>query len=91
MGGTLVGLRRKANAVAGRDLLTLDLDAIQPGESQGTLRALHALPCAFACYSTRKHSEAGPRLRVIFPLSRTITADEYEPAGAQDGGAHRYR
>ena len=30
-------------------------------------------------YSTRKHQPAAPRLRVLFPLDRTVTADEYEP------------
>jgi len=30
-------------------------------------------------YSTRKHSPAGPRLRILLPLDRTASADEYEP------------
>lgn len=35
--------------------------------------------CAYATYSTRKHSENTPRLRLLVPLNRTISADEYEP------------
>lgn len=35
--------------------------------------------CGYVVYSTRKHSEATPRLRVILPLDRTATSDEYEP------------
>ena len=77
--GSLQGSRRKANAVTGRDVLTLDLDNIPAGGTQETLRRMDGLGCAYAVYSTRKHSEAGPRLRVLLPLDRTCTADEYEP------------
>ena len=77
--GSLAGSRRKASAVTGRDVLTLDLDNIQPGGTQGALRRIDALGCAYAVYSTRKHEEAKPRLRVLVPLNRTATVDEYEP------------
>ncbi|MBP3038078.1 virulence-associated protein E [Bacillaceae bacterium Marseille-Q3522] len=79
VGGTLAGNRRKANAVTGRDLVTLDLDNISAGGTQDVLRRLEGLGCAFVVYSTRKHEEGKPRLRVLAPLSRTATADEYEP------------
>lgn len=77
--GTLTGGRRKTVAVSGRDVLTLDLDNIQPGATQDTLLRLEALGCAYAVYSTRKHDPSRPRLRVLVPLNRTATADEYEP------------
>jgi predicted P-loop ATPase len=77
--GTLAGNRRKASAVTGRDVITLDLDNIPPGGTADALRRLDALGCAYAVYSTRKHEEAKPRLRVLVPLNRTATADEYEP------------
>ncbi len=79
VGGSLAGNRRKPSAVTGRDILTLDLDNIQPGGTQDVLRRIGALGCAYAVYSTRKHEEAKPRLRVLVPLNRTVTADEYEP------------
>ncbi len=79
VGGTLAGSRRKANAVTGRDLLALDLDAIPAGGTVDVLRRLEGLGCGYAAYSTRKHAEHSPRLRVLAPLSRTATADEYEP------------
>lgn len=79
VGGRLKGGRRKANTVEGRDVITLDLDNIQPGGTADTLRRIDALGCGYAVYSTRKHEEARPRLRILFPLSRTATADEYEP------------
>lgn len=83
VGGFVAGLlsdsRRKATSVAGRDVITLDLDNIQPGGTQDTLRRVEALGCAYAVYSTQKHEEVKPRLRVLVPLNRTTTADEYEP------------
>jgi predicted P-loop ATPase len=79
VGGTLADNRRKAANVTGRDLITLDLDNIPAGGTQDILRRLEGLGCAYVTYSTRKHEEARPRLRVIVPLSRTATADEYEP------------
>ncbi|WP_068786636.1 virulence-associated E family protein [Paenibacillus phocaensis] len=77
--GALAGGRRKAGAVTGRDVITLDLDNIPAGGTADVLRRLDGLGCAYAVYSTRKHEEAKPRLRVLVPLDRTVTADEYEP------------
>lgn len=79
VGGILKDNRRKAANVIGRDIITLDLDNIPAGETENTLRKIHGLNCAYAVYSTRKHEPARPRLRVIFPLDRTVSADEYEP------------
>lgn len=77
--GVLQGNRRKAGKILSRDLLTLDLDNIPAGGTQDTLRRIDALGCAYAVYSTRKHEEARPRLRILIPMDRTVTADEYEP------------
>lgn len=77
--GTLAGGRRKVGCVTGRDVLTLDLDNIPAGGTADVLRRLDGLGCAYAVYSTRKHAEGKPRLRVLVPLNRTVTADEYEP------------
>lgn len=79
MGGTLNGPRRKAAAVTGRDLVTLDFDSIPTGQTEALLQKVHALGCAYAVYSTAKHCPNNPRLRVIVPLDRTVTPDEYEP------------
>ncbi|MCF8566891.1 virulence-associated E family protein [Alicyclobacillus tolerans] len=79
VGGALAGNRRKAGNVLGRDIVTLDLDNISAGGTADVLRRLDGLGCAYAVYSTRKHEEAKPRLRVILPTNRTVTADEYEP------------
>lgn len=80
VGGTFLGGRRKPECAEGRDLLTLDLDNIPAGQTEDVLRRVHGLGCAAAVYSTRKHAGYAPRLRVIIPLDRPATADEYEPA-----------
>lgn len=80
VGGTFHGDRRKAAYVSGRDLLTLDMDNIPAGQAQDILKRVGGLGCAAAVYSTRKHAEYAPRLRVIIPLDKTCSADQYEPA-----------
>lgn len=77
--GSLNGTRRKAGAVAGRDVLTLDLDNIPTGGTDDVVRRVEALGCGYCIYSTRKHRADAPRLRVLLPLDRTCSADEYEP------------
>ena len=77
--GTLDGPRRKAGAVTGRDLITLDMDNIAAGGTADVLRRLEGLGCGYCVYSTRKHTPSAPRLRALLPLDRTCTADEYEP------------
>ena len=80
VGGTFTGNRRKAANVEGRDLITLDMDNIPAGQTEDILKRVGGLGCAAAVYSTRKHAGYAPRLRVIVPLDRTATSDEYEPA-----------
>ena len=80
VGGTFFHDIRKAAYASGRDLVTLDMDQIPPGQTEEGLRRIRAMGCAAAVYSTRKHSGYAPRLRLVVPLDRTATADEYEPA-----------
>ena len=75
--GALTGERRKAGCVAGRDVITLDLDNIPSGGTEDVLRRIAGLGCGYCIYSTRKHEPAKPRLQVLAPLARTCTADEY--------------
>lgn len=77
--GSLSGTRRKAGAVTGRDLITLDFDNIPPGGTEDVMRRVEGLGCGYCIYSTRKHAPANPRLRILLPFDRTATADEYEP------------
>ncbi len=79
VGGTLNGSRRTAQSVTGRDIVTLDLDSVPAGETDSILRRIDGLGCGYCVYSTRKHCDAAPRLRVLVPLDHTCTNDEYEP------------
>lgn len=80
VGGTFINDRRKSSYVQGRDILTLDMDNIPAGQTDEILKRVSGLGCAAAVYSTRKHTGYAPRLRVLIPLDRTATSDEYEPA-----------
>ncbi|MDF2902390.1 MAG: hypothetical protein K0S25_28 [Bacillus sp. (in: firmicutes)] len=75
VGGSLKGGRRKTEAVAWRQLLTLDADFVK-----GDLWSSVEMMFDFAClaYSTHKHHPENPRLRLVIPLSRPITPDEYQ-------------
>lgn len=79
VGGYLKGGRRKGEFVEGRSILTLDLDQAVPG----TWEAITML-FDFCClaYSTHKHTPEKPRLRLLIPLKREVSADEY-PAVAR--------
>lgn len=77
--GTLRGGHRKSDCVTGRDLVTLDLDRLPAGGTEDILRRTEGLGCGYCVYSTRKHRPEAPRLRLLLPLDRTVTADEYEP------------
>ena len=77
--GSLNGGRRKANNVTGRDVITLDFDAIPALGTDKIIDTLDQMGVNYCVYSTRKHAPNAPRLRVLVPTDRTMTADEYEP------------
>lgn len=79
VGGSLQNNRRGNNTVIDRSIITLDADNIPPGETQKIVNTVSSLSCAYAIYSTRKHESAKPRLRILFPTNRPVTADEYQP------------
>ena len=85
VGGKLKeGKRRNVNILS-RDLVTLDLDNIEAGKTQEVLKRISGLNIGYAVYSTRKHSDYQPRLRVIIPVDRSMTSDEYEPVARKLG------
>ena len=77
--GELKDNRRKAENVLNRCLVTLDADNIEPGWTQKVLNLVSGLGCSYTVYSTRKHCEAKPRLRIVIPTDRLMTTEEYEP------------
>lgn len=79
VGGTLSSPRRKANNVTGRDIITLDFDNIPGWQTESVITKVDELGCSYCVYSTRKHNPSAPRLRIVIPIDRTVTPDEYEP------------
>lgn len=74
VGGALTGPRRKAENVRDRSLITLDLDNADV-DAWGSA-TLFGWTCAM--YSTHSHTPESPRLRLIYPLDRPVTVDEYQ-------------
>ena len=77
VGGWLKHGRRKAENLEHRSMFTLDADF-------ATMDLLENLSmfygCAAAVYSTHKHSTEAPRLRLLVPLTRQLSGDEYQAA-----------
>lgn len=72
--GRLKGGRRKKDCVLSRSGLTLDMDYAEE-TTPGQIRLLYPYQCYI--YSTHKHTPEKPRLRLIIPLSREVSPDEY--------------
>lgn len=72
--GYLNGGRRGKADIMYRSALTLDLD-FSPYDLWDTFTLLW--DCAAVLHSTHKHSEETPRYRLIVPLDREVTPDEY--------------
>ena len=77
VGGHLKDGRRRTGNVVARQILTLDLD-YAPVDLADQILNDFTLDCAMAIYSTHKHTPKKPRMRLIIPLDREVTADEYE-------------
>jgi len=75
VGGTLKGGRRKADSVVWRQLVTLDADYVK-GDLWAGVETMFGYGCAM--YSTHSHSPTNPRLRIVIPLKRAVTPDEYQ-------------
>lgn len=67
------GLRKKTHVVS-RSLLTLDMDHGHPGVVS---EVLGKLSCTCFLYSTHKSRPESPRLRLVIPLLRDVSAAEY--------------
>ena len=74
VGGHLRGGRRKTGTVLCRSMLTLDMDHGTPD----VMDELDMFNSHEMCiYSTHKHTPEAPRLRLIMPLKRDVSEDEY--------------
>jgi predicted P-loop ATPase len=88
--GKLKDGKRKNGYVEYRTMLTLDMDYAAP-ELWEQITLFYDFTCCI--YSTHKHTSEKPRLRLIIPLSRNVTADEYMAIGrmiASDIGIEQF-
>lgn len=76
VGGFLLNGRRTKDAVSYRQILTLDID-FSYNDFWWDFTMLFG--CAAVLHSTHKSSPEKPRHRLIIPLNREVTAEEYEP------------
>jgi putative DNA primase/helicase len=75
VGGVLKDGKRRTETVTLRSMISFDLDHAPDGFVD---RMLLEEPVAWAIYSTHKHSPEHPRLRMLIPLARTVSPEEYE-------------
>ena len=74
VGSKLKGTKRGVSEVLFRSMLTLDLDKAKVGFIDKFTAESKYLSCL---YTTHSHTKEEPRCRVIVPLSRDVTPDEY--------------
>ena len=74
VGGYLKGNRRKRETVVCRSMLTMDADHAEIGFIDRFASECRYSSCL---YTTHGHTPEQPRCRIIVPLTRNITPDEY--------------
>ncbi len=81
VGGALKDGRRKAENVANRTLLTLDMDNVGTtvNDLWDSITMLNDFEILM--YSTHSHEPKAPRLRLVIPLDRPVFPDEYQAIG----------
>lgn len=79
VGGYLDGGRRSNVTIRHRQVITLDIDDCPVSMDEGLVDLLlKAAPYELAIYSTHKHTPEKPRLRLVIPLDRPVSPEEYE-------------
>ena len=77
VGGTLKGTRRAKGEVESRSLITLDLDEVTVPLEEALAQIERALPYFYIVHPTHSHTPNAPRLRIILPLARPVSPEEY--------------
>lgn len=78
VGGAFSGEHRVDEDLICRSLLTLDIDEYQGGDIDDLSFDLELSGLgAFVAYSTHRHVNNVPRVRIVLPLSREVSGDEY--------------
>lgn len=78
VGGYLIDGKRNKHSIKHRQILTLDIDSGYFDLWDDFIMYFHS---AALVYSTHKHSAISPRLRLVLPLDRSVSPEEYEAIG----------
>lgn len=84
VGGYLRGGKRSPSNVSYRQLLTLDIDFATPDFWEAFS---FVYDCEAVLHSTMSSSQEAPRYRLILPLSRECSAEEYAALGRKVAGS----
>lgn len=83
VGGALTGEKRSNKTIANRTIITLDADYGNKG-LWDIIEMLFDFSCCI--YSTHKHTTDKPRLRLLIPLKRNVTPEEYQAVARMVAG-----
>lgn len=83
VGGYLKDGIRSKEHIKHRQILALDIDY---GYSEIWDDFKMYYPCTAAIYSTHAHCASAPRLRIVLPLDRPVSPEEYEAIGRRIAG-----
>lgn len=72
--GVLKGGRRKIDTVESRSMVALDGDKI---DAEFLKDYEKNAPYTSVLYTTHSHTDENPRVRLVFPLTRDVTSEEY--------------
>jgi len=81
VGGVCAGIiaagsgRRKIDGINTAQVLIYDADKASPD----FINKIKATPYSYVMYSTRSHTPEHPRWRLLLPLNRVVTAEEFMP------------
>jgi putative DNA primase/helicase len=84
VGGYLKGGSRHPTTVVFRQLLTLDLDSVH-NDFWHDFEMFYS--CEAILHSTHRHSAKTPGFRLIIPLDRPVSAEQYEAIARRIGGS----
>lgn len=79
--GSIKGGRRKAENIANRSMLTLDLDFVDISTLDLWDNLTMLNDYEMMIYTTHSHTPDKPRVRLIIPLDRVVLPDEYQAIG----------
>ncbi|MFH1218152.1 MAG: primase-helicase family protein [Pseudomonadota bacterium] len=82
-GTSIIGKMRSKNHATEASMLIIDVDGLTASDFMAALDKIKADGITFLAYTTHSHGSVdkpGVRARLVIPLDRSVTIEEYEPA-----------